>query len=64
MLGLCILLLLSIARAAGWPDVPPQRHLILNRAFDVREMKRPCFHVEVVRDLTNAMYDPRTRPFV
>ena len=37
---------------------------ILNRAFGVRDMKRLGFNVVVVRDLTDAMYDPRTRPFV
>ena len=37
---------------------------ILNRAFGVREMKRLGFNVVVARDLTDAMYDPRTRPFV
>jgi nicotinamidase-related amidase len=37
---------------------------ILNRAFGVREMTRLGFNVVVVRDLTDAMYDPRKRPFV
>jgi len=37
---------------------------ILNRAFGVREMKRLGFNVVVARDLTDAMYDPRTSPFV
>ena len=37
---------------------------ILNRAFGVREMTRLGFHVVVARDLTDAMYDPRKRPFV
>jgi nicotinamidase-related amidase len=37
---------------------------ILNRAFGVREMKRLGFNVVVARDLTDGMYDPRTRPFV
>jgi len=37
---------------------------ILNRAFGVREMKRLGFNVVVARDLTDAMYDPRKRPFV
>ena len=37
---------------------------ILNRAFGVREMKRLGFNVAVVRDLTDAMYDPHKRPFV
>ncbi len=37
---------------------------ILNRAFGVREMKLLGFNVVVARDLTDAMYDPRARPFV
>jgi nicotinamidase-related amidase len=37
---------------------------ILNRAFGVREMTRLGFNVVVARDLTDAMYDPRARPFV
>jgi nicotinamidase-related amidase len=37
---------------------------ILNRGFGVRQMTQLGFHVVVVRDLTDAMYDPRTRPFV
>jgi len=37
---------------------------ILNRAFGVRDMKRLGFNVVVARDLTDAMYDPRKRPFV
>jgi nicotinamidase-related amidase len=37
---------------------------ILNRAFGVRDMKRLGFQVVVARDLTDAMYDPRKRPFV
>lgn len=37
---------------------------ILNRAFGVREMTRLGFNVVVARDLTDAMYDPRKRPFV
>ncbi|MFB3830155.1 MAG: isochorismatase family protein [Bryobacteraceae bacterium] len=37
---------------------------ILNRAFGVREMTRLGFNVVVARDLTDAMYDPRRRPFV
>jgi hypothetical protein len=36
----------------------------LNRAFGVREMKRLGFNAVVARDLTDAMYDPRNRPFV
>lgn len=37
---------------------------ILNRPFGVRSLKRLGFNVVVVRDLTDAMYDPRQRPFV
>lgn len=37
---------------------------ILNRSFGVRQMTRLGFNVVVVRDLTDAMYDPRKRPFV
>src|SRR5437879_961575 len=37
---------------------------ILNRSFGVRQMTRLGFQVVVVRDLTDSMYDPRTRPFV
>lgn len=37
---------------------------ILNRSFGVRQMTRLGFQVAVVRDLTDAMYDPRKRPFV
>ena len=37
---------------------------ILNRGFGIRQMTQLGFHVVVVRDLTDAMYDPRTRPFV
>lgn len=37
---------------------------ILNRSFGVRQMTRLGFNVAVVRDLTDAMYDPRKRPFV
>ena len=37
---------------------------ILNRSFGIRQMKRLGFQVVLVRDLTDAMYDPRTRPFV
>jgi nicotinamidase-related amidase len=37
---------------------------ILNRSFGVRQMTRLGFQVVVVRDLTDAMYDPRKRPFV
>ena len=37
---------------------------ILNRSFGARQMTRLGFQVAVVRDLTDAMYDPRKRPFV
>jgi nicotinamidase-related amidase len=37
---------------------------ILNRGFGARQMTQLGFHVVLVRDLTDAMYDPRTRPFV
>ncbi|MGA3265651.1 MAG: isochorismatase family protein [Verrucomicrobiota bacterium] len=37
---------------------------IMNRAFGCREMTRLGFHVVVARDLVDAMYDPRQRPFV
>ncbi|PYT32574.1 MAG: hypothetical protein DMG57_01315 [Acidobacteria bacterium] len=37
---------------------------ILNRSFGIRQMTRLGFHVVLVRDLTDTMYDPRTRPFV
>jgi nicotinamidase-related amidase len=37
---------------------------ILNRSFGTRQMTRLGFHVVLVRDLTDSMYDPRTRPFV
>ena len=37
---------------------------ILNRGFGIRQMTQLGFHVVLVRDLTDAMYDPRTRPFV
>jgi nicotinamidase-related amidase len=37
---------------------------ILNRSFGARQMTRLGFHVVVVRDLVDSMYDPRTRPFV
>lgn len=37
---------------------------ILNRGFGVRQMTRLGFQVVLVRDLTDAMYDPRQRPFV
>jgi nicotinamidase-related amidase len=37
---------------------------ILNRGFGARQMTRLGFGVVVARDLVDAMYDPRTRPFV
>lgn len=37
---------------------------ILNRSFGARQMTRLGFQVVLVRDLTDTMYDPRTRPFV
>ncbi len=37
---------------------------ILNRGFGTRQMTRLGFEVVLTRDLTDAMYDPRTRPFV
>ncbi len=37
---------------------------ILNRSFGIRQMTRLGFQMVLVRDLTDAMYDPRTRPFV
>jgi len=37
---------------------------ILNRSFGIRQMTQLGFNVVLVRDLTDSMYDPRTRPFV
>ena len=37
---------------------------ILNRSFGIRQMTQLGFQAVLVRDLTDAMYDPRTRPFV
>lgn len=37
---------------------------ILNRGFGARQMTQLGFEVVLARDLTDAMYDPRTRPFV
>jgi nicotinamidase-related amidase len=37
---------------------------ILNRSFGARQMPRLGFNVVLARDLTDTMYDPRTRPFV
>lgn len=37
---------------------------ILNRSFAIRQMTKLGFQIVLVRDLTDAMYDPRKRPFV
>jgi nicotinamidase-related amidase len=37
---------------------------ILNRGFGLRQLTRLGFNAVLVRDLTDAMYDPRKRPFV
>ncbi|MBM3727032.1 MAG: cysteine hydrolase [Acidobacteria bacterium] len=37
---------------------------ILNRGFGARQFTRLGFQVALVRDLTDAMYDPRERPYV
>ena len=37
---------------------------ILNRGFGIRQMTQLGFQAVLVRDLTDAMYDPRQRPFV
>src|SRR4051794_31318913 len=37
---------------------------ILNRGFGLRQITRLGFNAVLVRDLTDSMYDPRTRPFV
>jgi nicotinamidase-related amidase len=37
---------------------------ILNRSFGARQMTKLGFQVVLARDLTDTMYDPRTRPFV
>ncbi len=37
---------------------------ILNRSFGARQMTKLGFNVVLARDLTDTMYDPRTRPFV
>ncbi len=37
---------------------------VLNRSFGIRMMTRLGFNVVLVRDLTDANYDPRTPPFV
>jgi len=37
---------------------------ILNRGFGIRQLTKLGFQVVLARDLTDAMYDPRKRPFV
>ncbi len=37
---------------------------ILNRSFGIRQMSRWGFHCILVRDLTDAMYNPASRPYV
>jgi nicotinamidase-related amidase len=37
---------------------------ILNRTFGIRQLARWGIHCILVRDLTDAMYDPSSRPFV
>ena len=37
---------------------------VLGRSFGIRQMVRLGFKVVLARDLTDAMYDPRDRPFV
>ena len=37
---------------------------VLGRSFGIRQMVRLGFNVVLARDLTDAMYDPRDRPFV
>jgi len=37
---------------------------ILNRSFGIRQMARWGIHCILVRDLTDAMYEPSSRPFV
>jgi nicotinamidase-related amidase len=37
---------------------------ILNRGFGIRQMTRLGFQMVLARDLTDAMYDPRARPYV
>ena len=37
---------------------------VLGRPFGIRQMVRLGFNVVLTRDLTDAMYDPRDRPFV
>ena len=37
---------------------------VLGRSFGIRQMTKLGFNTVLVRDLTDAMYDPRKRPFV
>jgi hypothetical protein len=37
---------------------------VLGRSFGIRQMTRLGFDVVLARDLTDAMYNPRSRPFV
>jgi hypothetical protein len=37
---------------------------VLNRSFAIRQMTKWGVRCILVRDLTDAMYDPRDRPFV
>ena len=37
---------------------------VLGRSFGIRQMVRLGLNVVLARDLTDAMYDPRDRPFV
>jgi nicotinamidase-related amidase len=37
---------------------------ILNRSFAIRQMTRWGIRCVLVRDLTDAMYNPKSRPFV
>jgi hypothetical protein len=37
---------------------------ILNRSFGIRQLARWGIHCILVRDLTDAMYEPSSRPFV
>jgi nicotinamidase-related amidase len=37
---------------------------VLNRSFAIKQMTRLGMHCVLVRDLTDAMYDPKAKPFV
>ena len=37
---------------------------VLNRSFAIKQMTKLGMHCVLVRDLTDAMYDPNTKPFV